>query len=172
MGIKEDIINIKLSKKDFKNEDTGHEISEILEYKNLKSCILYKFYIEKSDIEIINLSSSLAHIKFDFCYFNVEEINLDSKIECIYLNLCENVKMKHLKNTKAKRIEVIHYEKSNIELDLSEFENAENLEELEIHNCKVKGVEGILEKAPKFRWLYSRKSKIFDGIEKRYIRNK
>lgn len=36
---------------------------------------------------------------------------------------------------------------------MSEFEYAENLESLSIHNCKVKEIETILEKAPNLKTL-------------------
>ena len=148
MKEKKEYLRIALKKKDFKGIETDAKIEDLLEYENLKKCNLYHFLIEEKDVEIINRVQKLNFIYFDFCYFALENLGLNQKIEEINFNLCENLKLIHLKNSEAKRIKIIQLKNSNIVMDISELENVHNLEELSIHNCKIKGIEKILEKAP------------------------
>lgn len=145
--------HIALKKKNFKGEETEVTIKDLLKYKNLKSCNLFHFYITKEDINILNQLPFLQMVKFDMCYFNMETLQLNETIQDICFNLCENLKIKHLKNTKAGEITIIQLKEANIELNLAELEYAENLKELAIHHCKVKGLENILEKAPNLKRL-------------------
>lgn len=153
MKEKNEYISIALKKKDFKGLETGAKIENLLEYEKLKACSLYHFFIEDKDVEIINKVSNLNFLYFDFCYFALEELKCNDKIEEIDFNLCENLKLRHLRTSVAKRIKIIQMKDSNIIMDISEFENAQNLEELSIHNCKIKGIEKILEKAPNIKKL-------------------
>ncbi|MBO5142451.1 MAG: hypothetical protein J6C46_05560 [Clostridia bacterium] len=153
MKEKKEYVNIALKKKDYNGNETNVKIEDLLEYENLKSCNLYRFLVEEKDIEIINKLSNLKFIYFDFCYFSLENLKFNEKIEEINFNLCENLKMKHLANSKAKRIKIIQLKESSVTVDLAEIENMLNVEELYFHNCKVKGIEKILEKAPNIKLI-------------------
>lgn len=143
--------HIALKKNDFNGVETSDDIKDLLLYKNLKSCDLFRFYINEEDIENINKLIELQFIKFDFCYFNIDEIKIKESVAEISFNLCENLKIKHINSTKAKKIRITQWEKAEVTYDLNEFQLAENLETLEIHNCNIKGIECLLEKAPKIK---------------------
>ncbi len=151
MKEKKEYLSIALKKKDFKGLETDVKIEDLLEYENLKNCNLYHFLIEKKDVEIINKLPKLNFIYFDFCYFTLEELSVNNRVEEIDFNLCENLKLRHLRNTNVKRIKIIQVKDSNIIMDISELENVQNLEELSIHNCKIKNIEKIIEKAPNIK---------------------
>jgi len=151
MKEKDQYISLNLRKRNFGGLETSSKVEDILEYKNLKKCSFFRFMIEEKDIGFINQVPNLNFIYFDFCYFALERLVFNVNIEEIVFNLCENLKIKHLSNIRVKRMKILHLKESNIVLDLSEIENAENLEELSIHNCRVKGIEKILEKAPRIK---------------------
>ena len=144
---------IALKKKNFKGEETEITVDEILKYENVKSCNLFYFKISKQDIETLNKPAKLVHIKFDMCYFDVENIDLQENVKSINFNICENLKMKYLKNSKAEEITINQLKKSNIEINLAELELLKNLNKLAIHNCKVKGLEDFMKKAPNIKCL-------------------
>ena len=145
--------SIVLKKKNFKGEETEVSTEDLLIYESLKRCSLFHFYLTEKDIMNLNQLNKLEYIYFDLCYFAFEKFNFNSNVTTLIFNLCENLKLDFLKRTMARKIEITELKKVKIELDISEIENALNLEELAIHNCKVKQIEKILEVAPNIKVL-------------------
>ena len=127
------------------------DIKELLLFKNLSSCSLFKFDISENDINILNQLEKLNYIYFDFCRFNIETLNLSQNNICF--NMCEHLDFKYLKNTLVKEIRIIGDKNSKIEIDIKGLERALNLEKLYIHNFKIQNIEQILEIAPNLKKL-------------------
>ena len=145
--------HIALKKKDFNGKETTSTIQELLLYPNLKSCNLFHFHINQKDINDLNDMHNLKFIKFDLCYFNIDKLQLAENIAEISFNMCENLSIQHISTLNARKLRIIQWEKANIIYDLKEVEFLGNLENLEIHNCYIKGIEYLLEKAPKIKTL-------------------
>lgn len=149
-----DIIeSISLQKIDFDDKETDCTIKDLIEFRNLTSCTLCDFDIDNESIEIINKLEKLEFIHFDFCDFLAENIYFNINTEDVCFNMCENLSLKKIQNTKLNSIEIIGNLENIKELDIVELGKVENLTELSIHNCNIKNIEKILEIAPKLERL-------------------
>lgn len=164
--------HVTLKKKDFNGKETTAAIKELLLYRELKSCNLFHFYINQEDISDLNSLSKLQFIKFDLCYFNINKLQLSEQITEISFNLCENLTINHISSIKAKKVRITQWEKAKITYDLKEFEFLENVENLEIHNCNIKGIEYLLEKAPKIKELSLDGSTVENKLYLEELKNK
>ena len=164
--------HITLKKKDFSGKETASTIKELLLYPNLKSCNLFHFYINQDDIIDINNLKKLQFIKFDLCYFNMDKLQLSGQIKEISFNLCENLTFQHISSINTRKVRITQWEKANITYDLKDFQHLENLESLEIHNCYIKGIEYLLEKAPRIKMINLDGSKVENRIYLEELKNK
>ena len=85
------IYDISLQKIDIDDKETDCNIKDLIEFRNLTSCVLCDFNIDNESIKIINKLEKLEFIHFDFCDFIAENIYFNSNIEDVCFNMCENV---------------------------------------------------------------------------------
>lgn len=154
------IKDIVLKKRNFNDEETDCNISDLIEFKNLVSCTLCDFDIDATVVEKINEIKKLDFIHFDFCNFTTENIELNSNVEDACFNMCNGLTLAKLQNTKLLTITLVTSEEEISDIDISELVNADNLKELSIHNYNIKNIDKIIEIAPKLEILNLDGSKV------------
>lgn len=147
------IKTLALKKRNFNDEETDCNISDLIELKSLTSCTLCDFDIDNDAIENINKIEKLDFIHFDFCNVITENIELNSNIEDACFNMCDGLTFKKMQNAKLITIELIGNEEEMSEIDISELVKADKLKELSIHNYTIKNIDKIIEIAPELESL-------------------
>lgn len=132
----EELKNIKKITLNNKNLDgtlNEYTTNDFLNLNNIENLILNDFIIDDDMINKINCLSNLTTITFNFCKWNTNK-SIDSKIKKMIITSSE-LNYEILTNYNFLENIIIDYVG---EVDMKRLSNIKNIEEMHIHNSKVK----------------------------------
>lgn len=125
-----EVKDIILRKYKFNGEDTGIDVSELLNLPNLQAVTLGDFEITDSDIEILAKLESLERIQFSNCDFSSVRNKLPNE-ELLVVTLSGCTSPENMNVSAAKYLKIL-----GSEVDFNKL-NIEDLEQLVIQNSEV-----------------------------------
>lgn len=142
---KQEIKDITLNHKGFNGKNTESNISEVLEFPNLKTCTINGFDVTEDDVRDLNKCKNLKSIQFSNC--NLININISLRnLETLIIDNCKG----NLENifNKLEELKFLHIV-SNEVFDTIYIENCKQLKKIYIQDTNIKK----LEKLKKFQEL-------------------
>lgn len=149
-------------------EQLDYNISDIEKLKNLINCTIFLFPITEKEIEDINKLQKLKFINFDSCNIKTNKLSFSENIENLFIDNCNFEEDLKISGKGLKNIKILGNPDEEPRINISNFNNIDKIENLEIHYFNILGLENILTIAPNLKKLDLDGSKIenFDNIEK------
>ncbi|MBQ9267365.1 MAG: hypothetical protein IJ217_03710 [Clostridia bacterium] len=144
---------ISLKKMNALYQETDCITGDLIQFKNLKGCTLFKFDVSESDIKNLNRIPKLESICFDFCELNGLNLSINESINRFYFNMCNDLKLKQFKEFTAESLTIIGDENRKTELNINDIERMDNLKRLSINNYEIKNIGMIMDVAPNIEYI-------------------
>ena len=148
-----EIKRIMLKSKNIFEEQTDYNIKDLEKLENVVDCIVFLFSISEEEMGIINKLQKLEFLSLDNCKISLDKIELNKNIQNLFIDNCEFIENIAISGKGLKNIKILGNLDEKREIDITNFNNLESLENLEIHYYNVSGVENILNFAPKLKRL-------------------
>lgn len=136
----ENITQIAINGKSVSGEKLCNDLSDLVYFKNLKSCIIKDFFITDEEIEEINKLKKIEILHFDNCKFENKYKKISLNIEKLIFSFCCNIDMNLLdilEHTKYLRIT------SGDKINLDGIQKLVNIKELYLQSINIKDISFV-----------------------------
>lgn len=145
------IKRVNYIKKNFNGTIKDYCIDDLFLLDNLKAITFSMFSFSNIDIENLNKLHKVDFIQFDFCRFEGDNLKLNA--DNLVFNMCKELNISTLGNCNVKNIKIVGSELECSEIDIHDFTGINNLENLAIHNFKIKNIDDLKVIAPTLKFL-------------------
>ncbi|MBQ9314023.1 MAG: hypothetical protein IJ220_03330 [Clostridia bacterium] len=160
------IKRISFNAKHYEKDNIEFLLIDLKFLKNLEVVSFSGFQFTQEEMITLKSFLNLNFISFDFCTFNLESFDFNDNVKYLSFNVCKNLKLSMLNNTKAISIKIVGSELEKQHIDILDLKNAINLQELSLNNLVIKNINQLKSITPKLTQLNIDGSYIDENIEK------